>query len=136
MRLCFYHLETDFPYGSTIGLFEVPNLTSAQTVGLHHFQVGVGKLENLFGKYKQLKSDGISPFRTANHGPGTSFYYKDPDGNTLEFSAPNYFTHAEAAAFRESAAFKNNPSGIEIDADEYIARFANGVPQKELVALR
>jgi hypothetical protein len=70
-----------------------------------------------------------------NHGPSTSFYYRDPDGNVVELSAVNFSTEAEYVAFVNSEAFKKNIAGIEIEAAEFIAKYRSGVPQAELVRI-
>jgi catechol-2,3-dioxygenase len=70
-----------------------------------------------------------------NHGPSTSFYYRDPDGNAVEFSAVNFPTEAEYSRFVTSETFKKNISGAAIDADEFVSKYRSGVPQSELVKL-
>ena len=70
-----------------------------------------------------------------NHGPSTSFYYRDPDGNGVELSAMNFPTEAEYSTFVTSEAFKRNISGAAIDADEFVSKDRSGVPQSELVKL-
>jgi hypothetical protein len=42
------------------------------------------------------------PTRSANHGPFTSFYYRDPDGNRVELSVRNYAAEAETLALMQS----------------------------------
>jgi Glyoxalase/Bleomycin resistance protein/Dioxygenase superfamily len=61
----------------------------------------------LLDRYEVLRDLGIKPERTMNHGPSTSFYYRDPDGNRVELSAVNFPTEAEYASFWASEAFKN-----------------------------
>ena len=137
LRLCFFRVHLDYPYTQTIGIFRVPGLQDAPPAGpgLHHMQLRHASLGELFDRYERLKSVGITPHRTANHGPGTSFYYRDPDGNVVELSAANFDTEAEYLAYLASDAYRANPSGLEIDADEYVARYRRGVPQAELVRI-
>ena len=71
--------------------------------------------------------------KSYNHGPGTSFYYHDPDGNTVELSSANFANEADYLAYFRSEAYKKNISGIEIDAAAYVARFRAGTPQEELI---
>jgi hypothetical protein len=71
------------------------------------------------------------PARSANHGPSTSFYYRDPDGNRLELSAENYAADSEVNAFMQSEAFRRNPSGIDVDPAEYVGRYREGVSLEE-----
>ncbi len=137
VRLCFIRLHMDYPYTQVLAIFEVPDLVSkgSTDAGLHHMQLRHSNLDALFARYERLKLAGILAHRTANHGPGTSFYYFDPDGNNVELSGPNFRTEQEYLAYFDSDAYKRNPSGIEIDADAYIARFKNGTTLSELVRI-
>jgi hypothetical protein len=76
---------------------------------------------------------GIQPTVTINHGPTTSMYYADPDGNNIELQIDNFDTLEEAQEFLESDAFTENPVGILFDPDELAARFDAGEPVAELV---
>ncbi|MFP6767717.1 MAG: hypothetical protein VB859_06075, partial [Planctomycetaceae bacterium] len=67
--------------------------------------------------------------------PGTSFYYHDPDENSVELSAVNFSTLDEYLAFMDSPEFAANPEGIVIDADEYIGSYRAGTPLADLVSL-
>jgi catechol-2,3-dioxygenase len=97
-----------------LGIFQVPELADAPstTPGMHHMQLRHAALGELFDRYERLKTAGIVPHRTANHGPGTSFYYHDPDGNMVELSAANFDTEAEYLAYLASDAYRTNPSGL------------------------
>jgi hypothetical protein len=61
-------------------------------------------------------------------------YYRDPDGNRVELQIDNFATAAEGEAWMRSAAFADNPIGVELDPDDLAARFRAGVPVAELVA--
>ena len=137
MRLCFFRLHLDYPYTQVLAIFQVPDLAGdpAAAPGLHHLQLRHTSLDALFARYDRLGASEIKPHRTANHGPGTSFYYSDPDGNTVELSAANFETEAEYLAYMASDVYAANPSGLEIDADAYIARYRAGVPKAELVRI-
>ena len=50
-----------------------------------------------------------------NHGPATSIYYADPDGNSVEMSATNFLEETDYLAFMKSETYARNVSGIEID---------------------
>jgi len=137
VNLCFIRLHLDFPYTQVLAIFEVPDLKSGGTAeaGLHHMQFRNSSLDQLFDRYDLLKSAGFLPHRAANHGPGTSFYYFDPDGNNVEFSGANFDTEADFLAYFASESYRRNPSGIEIDAEDYIARYRAGTPKAELVRI-
>ena len=137
LRLAFFRVHLDYPYTQVLGIFQVPTLVDApsNTPGMHHVQLRHASLGELFDRYDRLKIAGIMPHRTANHGPGTSFYYHDPDSNMVELSAANFDTEAEYLSFLASDAYRTNPSGLEIDADEYVTRYRRGVPRAELVRI-
>ena len=106
---------------------------SDQTVtGMDHFQMQFGSIDDLFDRYEALAAQGLVPTRSANHGPSTSFYYHDPDGNRVELSVKNYATEAETLAFMQSDAFRKNPAGIDVDPAEYVRRYRGGVSLEEL----
>lgn len=118
LRMCFFRLSTDYPYVQTIGIFEEPGTALAQqkgASGLHHMQLMTSGLDELCDKFDELDGQGLRPHRSADHGPMTSFYYRDPDGNNVEITAQNWPTMEAMAAFMASDAFKANPSGREID---------------------
>jgi hypothetical protein len=79
-----------------------------------------------------MTAHGIVPTRSANHGPSTSFYYRDPDGNRVELSVKNYATEAETLAFMQSEAFRKNPAGIDVDPAEYVGKYRGGLSLEEL----
>lgn len=136
-KLRFLRLFSEFPYTQVLALFEIPELQkpSLKSAGLHHMQFRDASLENWAARYEFLKSKGITPYQTFNHGPSMSLYYEDPDGNLVELSAPNYLTDAEYKNFFASPAFAKNPAGIEVSAEDFIARFRAGENRKTLVAL-
>lgn len=138
--VAFYRLHVEYPFTQVLGLFEVEAVGDravpvAGDPGMHHMQLRHGSLADLFARYDMLKGTGITPVRTFNHGPGTSFYYEDPDGNTVELSSSNFAREEDYLAYFSSEAYRRNISGIAIDADEYIARYRSGVPQAELVRI-
>ncbi len=123
LRMCFFRLSLDYPYVQSIGLFEEPGTGPAAkgVAGLHHMQLMAAGLDELCDKYDQLKGHGMRPHRSTDHGPFTSFYYRDPDGNNVEITAQNFPSMAAMAEFMASAEFRANPSGDEIDAEDYVA---------------
>ncbi len=137
LRLSFFRVHLEHPYAQVVALFEVHGLRDGPTgdPGLHHMQLRNACMDDLFTRYERLKALGVRPHRMANHGPGTSFYYRDPDGNIVELSSSNFETQADYLAYFTSESYRRNPSGIEIDADAYIARYRSGVPLAELVKI-
>jgi hypothetical protein len=99
---------------------------------MEHFQMQFASIDHLFDCYEALATPGIVPTRSANHGPSTSFYYRDPEGNRVELSGKIYATESETLAFMQSEAFRRNPAGIDVDPAEYVGRYRKGEPLEEL----
>mgnify|MGYP003346511697 CR=1 FL=1 len=139
-RIAFIRIFSDHPYTQVLGLFETPKVTGKAVnqqgePGMHHMQLRHIGLDHLFTRYELLHERGITPFKSYNHGPGTSFYYHDPDGNTVELSSANFVKEADYLAYFKSEAYAKNISGIEIDAAAYVKRYRDGVTQEELVKI-
>ncbi len=121
-RLCFLRIHVAWPFSQILGIFEVTDATAAKGMhsGMDHMQFRDGSLENLFLRYEWLLSRGVTPTHCYDHGPGTSFYYKDPDGNVVELSASNFDNAADHQAFFHSEAFRQNVEGHEVEPQAYI----------------
>jgi catechol-2,3-dioxygenase len=118
-----------------LGFIKAPNLIERprNSLGLEHFAFSYSTLGALLAQYKYLKTQGITPFWTINYGPTMSFFYRDPDGNKIEFFYDVYETPAQVNAFYSSDAYKENFMGIIFEPEELIANYEAGVPLKELV---
>ncbi|HEU5195622.1 MAG TPA: VOC family protein [Methylomirabilota bacterium] len=101
--------------------------------GLHHVAFTFGSMGQFVDNYVRLREAGIHPFFCVNHGPTTSMYYRDPDGNRVELQIDNFETAEEGQAWMHSAAFDANPIGVEYDPDDLAKKFRSGVPVAELV---
>ncbi len=137
-NIAFIRIFSDHPYTQVLGIFEVPAVSGKAEnqkgePGMHHMQLRHAGLDHLCSRYEALRARGITPMRSFNHGPGTSFYYHDPDGNTVELSSANFVNEADYLAYFRSETYAKNISGIEIDPAEFVARFRAGTPQAELV---
>jgi catechol-2,3-dioxygenase len=106
---------------------------SPDAAGVEHLAYTYASLDDLVGTYERLKAAGIVPYWTINHGPTTSMYYRDPDGNQVELQVDNYPTVAELDAWFRSGAFAKNPIGVEFDADELVRKVHAGMPHTELI---
>ncbi|MES2492524.1 MAG: VOC family protein [Pseudomonadota bacterium] len=100
--------------------------------GFHHAAFTYASLGDLMATYKRLRDVGITPIFPINHGPTTSMYYADPDGNQIELQVDNYDNIEDATAFFFSPAFEQNPIGVEFDPDELLKRVEAGEDQAEL----
>lgn len=123
VRLAFFRLSLDHPYQQVIALFDVPGTGALDptAAGLHHVQLREHSLQSMATNYRRLKAHGILPFRTVDHGPSMSFYYKDPDSNVVELAASNHATLDAYLESLDSAEFRRNPSGNSVDADSVTA---------------
>lgn len=138
LKMCFFRLSASYPYTQVIGLFEEQGTAAAVppgSPGLHHMQLMSENFAELIAKYDSLAEVGLRPHRSSNHGPFTSFYYRDPDGNNVELTTQNFPTFEAMTEFMRSPAFKANPSGVELDAEEFVARFKSGESVEDLVRI-
>jgi catechol-2,3-dioxygenase len=101
--------------------------------GLHHVAFTFGSMGDLLANYTRLAASGIRPFRSINHGPTTSMYYTDPDGNRVELLVDNFPSVEEAQAWMRSPEFARNPIGVDFDPDEHVRKFDSGVAVSDLV---
>jgi catechol-2,3-dioxygenase len=108
-------------------------IKATEQPGLHHTAFTFASMKDFLDNYVRLKARGIRPFFCVNHGPTTSMYYRDPDGNRVELQIDNFATAKEGQDWLRTPAFDRNPIGVEYDPDELVKRFESGVPVAELV---
>ena len=101
--------------------------------GIDHVAFTYASLPDLLLTYERLKGLGITPFWCINHGPTTSMYFKDPDGNQIEMQVDNYPTMAEAVGYFSSPAFAANPIGVDYDPDALLEKLKAGESITELL---
>ena len=111
-----------------LAILNVPDLAEPPPgiTGVHHIAFTYGSLSDLLGHYARLRDHDIMPAYVINHGPTTSLYYADPDGNQLEFQVENFDSVAASTAFFHSDAFAENPIGVEFDPEEMLAQLRAG----------
>ena len=111
-----------------IAIAEIPsdNPKDQASSGLDHIAFSFNTLAELTHAYTQRKALGITPFWCVNHGPTTSMYYRDPDGNKLETQVDNFDSNEDANKFMASKEFTENPIGTDFDPEELIARLKTG----------
>lgn len=118
-----------------VAIIALPGLVDPppNATGTDHIAFTYASLEDLLYTYKRLKRDGIEPFWAINHGPTTSLYYKDPDGNSTETQIDNFATVEEIDEWFRGGAFEENAIGVVFDPDELVGRHEAGVPFRVLV---
>lgn len=100
--------------------------------GLEHIAFTFPDLTALALSYRQRRARGIDPVWCVNHGPTTSIYYKDPDGNMLETQVDNFDTAEETSAFLMSPEFSENPIGTDFDPERLVERLKRGDDDREM----
>jgi catechol 2,3-dioxygenase-like lactoylglutathione lyase family enzyme len=117
-----------------IAVLNLPGLQDQQAgvAGVHHVAFTYDSLADLIANYERAKQQGIEPVWCTNHGPTTSFYYRDPDGNQLELQVENFATVEESMAFLDTPEFAENPIGVDLDPEELGRRLHAGEPEVEL----
>lgn len=116
-----------------IAVVGIPNTgpKEERSCGLEHFAFSYDSLRDLTTAYRQRKAHNILPFWCVNHGPTTSIYYRDPDGNKIETQVDNMDAEA-ATAFMMSPAFSENSMGVDFDPEELIRQLDAGVDDATL----
>jgi catechol 2,3-dioxygenase-like lactoylglutathione lyase family enzyme len=133
-RICFFDFYFDPPYTQRIAIFECKDIGSGPTSrGLHHFQLRTPTIEALVDLYSTLKNSGHLPTEAANHGPGTSFYYHDPDANLIELSSLNFSSREQMQKLMATDEFKSNPEGFPLDPERLVASRHAGCDLREMI---
>jgi catechol-2,3-dioxygenase len=100
---------------------------------LQHVAFELPTIDDLLATRTRLKSLGIEPVLTADHGASTSFYYDDPDRNSVELTVDNFGDWDKSSEYvRTSSEFAANPMGAYVDPDKMIAARAAGISVDEL----
>lgn len=108
----------------------IPRVPAA--AGMHHVAFAFNALSDLVTAYQQRKARGITPTWCVNHGPTTSMYYTDPDGNSIETQVDNFDSVEAANEFMSSDVFAENPIGTDFEAEDLVKRLASGVDEKDI----
>jgi catechol 2,3-dioxygenase len=102
--------------------------------GMHHTAFEFGTLHDLLDNYERLAEVGILPHISLDHGLTTSFYYLDPDGNSVELQSDNFGNWIHSGHWmRTSPEFAREPIGVEVDPPKMIKALKDGVPVAELL---
>lgn len=100
--------------------------------GVDHIAFTYRDLPDLVATYRRLADRGIDPVWCINHGPTTSLYYEDPDGNRVELQVDNFATNNELLEWLSGGDFEKNPIGVEFDPTVLERLLAAGVPARAL----
>ena len=102
--------------------------------GVNHVAYTYANLGDLLATYERLKEMDIHPYWRIHHGITVSLYYRDPDGNRMEFQV-DACSVADANAYMRTEAFAANAAGVEIDPEILLAQYRNGVPEQQLLLM-
>ncbi|MBV9817912.1 MAG: VOC family protein [Solirubrobacterales bacterium] len=99
--------------------------------GLHHTAYEYPSMDDLLDTYVRLKQHGIVPHACLDHGMTMSFYYVDPDENSVELQCDEFGDWSQSKQWmRTSSQFAANPIGVSLDPDKVVAaRDADATPQ-------
>lgn len=120
-----------------VAFLTVPGLSDDEQkvphTGMHHLAFEYDGIEGLLETYVRLKPDGIVPHACLDHGMTTSFYYVDPDGNSVELQADNFGDWEQSSDFmRNAPEFAADPIGVSVDPDKLVAAWQDGADAAEL----
>ena len=104
-------------------------------IGVSHLAFAYASLGELLYVYQRMKERGYAPFRVLNHGNSTSFYYRDPDGNTIETMMDN-FSQPDSQDYKRHyqwSEYFGQMSEGEFDPDKMLALYESGVPDTTLI---
>lgn len=101
--------------------------------GVDHVAFTYARMHDLVATYRRLADVGIEPVWCINHGPTTSMYYEDPDGNRIELQVDNFDSKHDLLEWLAGGEFARNPIGVEFDHAVLERMLANGAPLPTLV---
>jgi catechol 2,3-dioxygenase-like lactoylglutathione lyase family enzyme len=104
-------------------------------LGVNHVGYTFANAGELLETYARLKDAGITPYWEVHHGVTLSVYYRDPDGNRMEFQVDCCANADEAHALMHSEAFAANPVGVDVDAETLLAQYHDGASAEQLLAM-
>jgi catechol-2,3-dioxygenase len=101
--------------------------------GLHHVAYEYESCDDLFATYGRLKERDIEPHAALDHGMTMSFYYLDPDGNSVELQYDHFGDWSRSTAFMRGAPeFAQDPIGKPVDPEALAAARRAGMSVEEL----
>ncbi len=101
--------------------------------GMHHIAFEYKSCDELLATYTRLQALGIVPHMSLDHGMTMSFYYVDPDGNSVELQYDNFGDwRASTEWMRTSPAFAQNPIGMMVDPAKMVQARAEGASPEDL----
>ena len=101
--------------------------------GMHHLAFEFDTMGDLLETCGRLLERGIRPHMVLDHGMTLSFYFVDPDGNSVELQSDNFGDWAKSKEFmRSSPEFEADPIGTFCDPDKLVEAYRGGMAPDEL----
>ena len=101
--------------------------------GLHHTAFEFDGVDGLVETYLRLKDADELPHACLDHGMTMSFYYLDPDGNSVELQYDHVGDWSASTTFmQQDPGFAENPIGIPLDPDKLVEARRAGASQEEI----
>ncbi len=117
-----------------LGVDLIPDPDKAGHDGLQHTAWEYATLDELLETCDRLRALSILPARTVNHGPTTSFYYVDPDGNQVELQTDNFGDWTDSRQFMSGdPRFTEDPFGPDVDPVRMLQDRRDGVSVAEVL---
>ncbi|WP_240913333.1 MULTISPECIES: VOC family protein [Paenibacillus] len=105
------------------------------SAGMHHVAF-IYSIDDLMRTYQRLKHKGLLPYMAMNHGPNTSFYYRDPDNNALELQVDNYgpdlLKGLEAMRALQQCSNPVEALGVMVNPETFLKAWQEGATLTEL----
>ncbi len=120
-----------------LALLTVPGMEDdpdkVRHTGIHHTAFEYPSMDDLLDTYVRLKGHGILPHACLDHGMTMSFYYLDPDGNSVELQYDQHGDWSESKHWMHtSREFAANPIGVNVDPEQVVAARDQGATRKEV----
>ena len=89
---------------------------------LQHVAFEYATIDDLLNTWERLKGLAIEPVLATDHGMTIAFYYRDPDGNSVELFVDTFGDCDKSSEYiRTSPEFHQNPMGAYIEPAQLMA---------------
>lgn len=99
---------------------------------MHHVAYTFSHLDDLLARYEALRDAGVTPAVCVAHGPTTSMYYSDPDGNFVELQVDRFADADDATAYMRGPDFAADCVGPAFDPERLLRARRAGATVAEL----
>jgi len=100
--------------------------------GIHHMAFEYATLDELLSTYVRLDAVEVVPHSVLDHGMTLSFYYPDPDGNSVELQVDHFGDWTRSTEFMHGERFAEDPIGTYVDPRQLVAAWQSGTSAAEL----